>query len=531
MAAFTLKYKAPGPVGRDFLKSRPDTGSEEMPIDGIVGPIGSGKTTAAIIRMFLHATEQPPGVDGWRRSRWAVVRNTNPMLETTTIPSVLEWFPEDVFGKFSWSPPYSYTIKLPEAKIELELWFVPLDRPDQVRNLLSMELTGAYVNEAREIPREILVGLRRRCGRYPSLRSGSGVGWAGVIFDTNAPEDELHYIAMWAGWTEPPEWMDAMTRQLNTRPEGVTIFVQPPGLLPVRDAAGQVLEFRDNPLAENMQNLRPGYYRAQLSGSTVNEILNLICVEVRKSGATRPVHPEFFQATHVAKERIPFDPKLRSVLLGSDFARNPAVALAQETGGQLRFIKEWIGQGISVQQFMATVVKPGLIEVAGENWSSIARGWGDPSGGNRTGGDDSTAFTHAREAGVQLVPAWTNDPDHRRGAMERRLTSMVAGQPGVIFCQRGCPTLVAGMGGGFRYKKTRTEGTLDAFTEEVEKNIYSHICEAAEYLVMGFDRGSRKTARQQQQEARGQPMPNGRVKTDPLARSRDRILRRGGLPR
>ena len=192
-----------------------------------------------------------------------------------------------------WSSPYSHHIVLEQQKVDLEVLFVPLDRPDQVKKLLSMELTGGWVNEAREIPREIIIELRRRCGRFPSKRSGATPGWAGVLWDTNAPEDEMHYLCMWAGWTPPPEWMDPMTRKMMALPENMKIFVQPPGLLPIRDERGHVVEFRDNPKAENMKNLRPGYYRSQLSGSTLDATLNMVCCEPRKAGSTRPVQPQF----------------------------------------------------------------------------------------------------------------------------------------------------------------------------------------------------------------------------------------------
>ena len=70
-----------------------------------------------------------------------------------------------------------------------------------------------------------------------------------------------------------------MTRKMMALPENMTIFVQPPGLLPIRDERGHVVEFPDNPKAENMKNLRPGYYRSQLSGSTPDATLNILFAE------------------------------------------------------------------------------------------------------------------------------------------------------------------------------------------------------------------------------------------------------------
>ena len=60
-----------------------------------------------------------------------------------------------------------------------------------------MELTGVWINEAREIPKSIIDACTMRVGRYPSMREG-GASWSGVIADTNAPEED-HW---WAthGW-------------------------------------------------------------------------------------------------------------------------------------------------------------------------------------------------------------------------------------------------------------------------------------------------------------------------------------------
>jgi len=528
---YQLRYRPPGAIGRAFLRNRPaTTGTEEgdsaWPIDCIIGPIGSGKSVAAIIRIFMHANEQKPGKDGWRRSRWAVVRNTNPMLETTTIPSWLEWFPEDVFGQFSWAPPYSHTIKLEGEKIELEVWFIPLDRPDQVKKFLSMELTGVWFNEAREIPRELVIAGRSRCGRYPSKRSGADIdaSWAGVLLDTNAPEDELHYLAMWAGWTPPPDWMDAFTRRLMTKPASVTIFEQPPGLFADFDEKGDVQGFVLNPEAENLSNLRRGYYMAQLDGNTTDWLLNMCCVKMRKGMPTRPIHPQFRRGVHVAKTPIPWSADGGLALLGGDFARNPAYVLAQNVGGQLRVLREWVGINVSVQHFVRKTLLPELRSEYPEIDPAKLRGWGDPSGTHRTGADDTTPYTHMRAEGLTMVPCWTQDPDERQGAVDRRLTNMVDGAPSMLISPV-CTTLIGGMSGGYQLKRLKVEGTIDSFTEEPVKNLYSHICEAFQYLTAGLDRGNHRSTAEQKRAARGAGQANGRVRIDSFALAR--AARRG----
>ena len=58
---------------------------------------------------------------GIRKSRWAIIRNTNPQLRTTTIKTWLDWFPENTWGKFRWEVPYTHFIS--KGDLELEVIF------------------------------------------------------------------------------------------------------------------------------------------------------------------------------------------------------------------------------------------------------------------------------------------------------------------------------------------------------------------------------------------------------------------------
>ena len=87
-----LKYDA-SPTCADFISSRA--------IHKILaGPVGGGKTSAAIMHILYNAINQEPDNDGIRRTRHLVVRNTVPMLKQTTIKSFLDWIPDGVFGKW-----------------------------------------------------------------------------------------------------------------------------------------------------------------------------------------------------------------------------------------------------------------------------------------------------------------------------------------------------------------------------------------------------------------------------------------------
>ena len=142
-----LNYKAPGEVIKTFMK-------DDSFFRGVRGPVGSGKSVSCCIEIFRRAAKQQASPDGKKKSRWAVIRNTNPQLKTTTMKTWLDWFPENIFGNFTYSVPFTHNIHIND--IELEVIFLALDRPEDVKKLLSLELTGVWINEAREIPKTIV---------------------------------------------------------------------------------------------------------------------------------------------------------------------------------------------------------------------------------------------------------------------------------------------------------------------------------------------------------------------------------------
>lgn len=216
-------YKAPPTLARFMLS--------DAFVRAVVGPVGSGKSSACIVEMLRRAVSQAPGPDGVRRTRWAVIRNTYGQLRDTTRKTFEQWVPAS-WGQWH-EQQFAWRIedkKLPDGStLDCEVLFRALDRPEDVKKLLSLELTGAYINEAREVPRHVLDVLTSRVGRYPSKAQG-GPSWFGVWLDTNP-----WHIGHWG-----------YRLFSHDRPEGHALFEQPGG--------------RDE-LAENLDNLPPGYYQ------------------------------------------------------------------------------------------------------------------------------------------------------------------------------------------------------------------------------------------------------------------------------
>ena len=122
-----LNYKADGNTLKAFLK-----GNDFF--RGLRGPVGSGKSVACCIEILRRSLLQKKNAQGKRKSRWAVIRNTNPQLKTTTIKTWLDWFPENEWGTFQWSVPYTHRITVGE--LDLEVIFLALDRPEDVKKLI-----------------------------------------------------------------------------------------------------------------------------------------------------------------------------------------------------------------------------------------------------------------------------------------------------------------------------------------------------------------------------------------------------------
>lgn len=155
----TLDFSPAGAVAKAFMAS-------DAFVRLLVGPLGSGKTSAAVVECLRRAQMQRPGPDGVRRVRVGIIRNTFSELKSTTIKSWEQWCPPQ-YGKLTYgTSPIVHKIETPE--LDLEVLFVPLDKPEDVRKLLSLELTFAWIDECREIPKEVLDALTGRVGRYPS---------------------------------------------------------------------------------------------------------------------------------------------------------------------------------------------------------------------------------------------------------------------------------------------------------------------------------------------------------------------------
>jgi hypothetical protein len=458
----------------------------------IRGPWGSGKSAACCAKLFQAAAYQAPDRRGLRWTRWIVVRNTYPDLQETTVRTWLDWFPEAVYGPMKRSRPMSHMIKLPgpphfgkPTTIEMEVVFLALDDDEDRKKLLSMEFTGAWGNEARELEKGIIDDIIGRTGRYPSMRDG-GATWSGVILDTNAPT-ETHWLPIMMGEVPVPEWMDEEQRESLKKPEDWHYYAQPAALREVKDEQGRVTGYEPNPVAENVANLKGGFdwYLQRLGGKTrswinVNFLNRLGVLQAGKS-----VWPTFSKEKHVAAKPIPFDPSLPLYVGVDQTGRRPAAVYGQVRNGHWFILAERIGVDVNNEQF-APVVKRKAAELAasaGKHVEAVAAMFYRDPHSERSDQDDQTADRIYLKHGVRLIPAPGGN------TIKTRLDTVeVLFDNGKITISPTCPMLIAACDGGYHYRRLKITGA-EIYAEVPEKDGHSNPADALQYLLLGAGEG------------------------------------------
>lgn len=459
-------------------------------IRGLMGPLGSGKSTACCAEIMQRAVRQPPDESGRRRSRWAVIRNTYRELNDTTLQTWLDWFPEEECGPFArGNMTHEIRLQLPDnTMVELDVMFRALDRPADVKKLLSLELTAAWVNEARELPIAIIRMLRRRVARFPSWRDpvirAAGGYWFGVVMDTNPPDEDHWWYKIFE--LEHPDVtpLDPERDKAYFGPDG-----KPFPQLPIftwqlfRQPSGR------GPKAENLHNLPPGYYQ-DTSGLTPEWIKVYFDGEYGFVHDGKPVYPEYTDSFHCTDWAAPMPGA--EIRVGIDFGLTPAaVFVQQDIHGRWRVIDELVTEDMGITRFGELL----SAKMQGEYADYKFRFYGDPAGDQRAQTDERSPFMILNAQGITATAARTNDFNVRREAVATPLMRIVDGKPGLAIHPK-CRQLRKGMGGKYCYRRVQVVGD-ERYHDKPDKGMYSHVCEALQYVMLEF--GSNPTLTRAQQ--------------------------------
>lgn len=417
-------------------------------IRGLMGPFGSGKSSGCVMEIVRWAGRQP-AVDGVRRSRFAVVRNTYRQLSDTSIKTWLDWLPDGQFGAYAKSD-HNYFLSIPledGTTAKSEILFRALDRPEHVSNLLSLELTGAWVNEAREVPWAVIKAMQGRVGRFPAVRDG-GCTDAGIILDTNPPDDDSWWYRLF---------------EVN-RPDNVEIFKQPSGR---------------SPEAENLSNLPSDYYSNQVKGMDPDFIRVYVDGLYGYVKEGKPIFAEYNDALHC----VEVEP-IKGVVIkrGWDFGLTPACVFTQVLpDGRWIIFEEICGEDVGISTFADVVIGESGQRFAGFTFED----YGDPAGQQRSAmtadRDEKTCFDILAGKGLRISAAEQN-LTIRLESVRKPLNTLRGGKPQFQIHPR-CSVLRKGFMGQYQYKRIKVGGSAERFHDTPDKNDYSHPHDALQYVA------------------------------------------------
>lgn len=465
-------FKPEGEVLLQFMRS-------QSPVKIIQGPIGSGKSLGCVMSVWGKALEQHKQADGKRRCRVHVFRDTYGKLKDTTIKTWLEWFPEREFGKFFASPPLRHEIRV--GDVELDVHFVALEDGWDVDYFKSNEMTMCWFNELQYMDRVLFDEAVTRVGRYPRVIDGGAVRPM-VIADMNAP-DETHWVPIMRGDVAMPDWLTAEQRRAHEKPPSWEFFVQPSGMIEVKDGEGEITGYEPNPKAENLKYLPGGdkYYVNAIQGKTKSwtdaNVMNR--VSPRKDG--KAVVPDFNRDVHVSKK--PLVPALGAeIIIGCDFGRRPCAIFMQNIRGTWYVLHELIARDMGAKKFAPLLRN----EIAQKFPDMRFQIWGDPSGDFPGQNDDDVPFRIFRAAKLPVRAAPSILFSVRLQSIEAVLTRMNEGKPALLVSPT-CSTLIAALDGGWHYRRLKVAG--ERYNDEPEKDEYSDPPDAFGYGLLGAGEG------------------------------------------
>jgi hypothetical protein len=312
-----------------------------------------------------------------------------------------------------------------------------------VANLLSLELTAAWVNEAREIPWAVIKALQGRVGRFPSVKEGGCVQPC-IILDTNPPDED--------SW-----WYELF--EVN-RPSNAEIFKQPGGL---------------SERAENKRYLPPNYYENLKLGADPEFVKVYVDGEYGYVRDGKPVYPEYTDGIHCA----PLEAVQKVVIKrGWDFGLTPACVFTQVTpDGRFLVLDELTADDLGIGTFADTV-----LQHCEQHYRGFAfEDFGDPAGDSKSPTDEKTCFQILRGKGIKIVPG-EQTLALRLESVKLPLNTLRSGKPQLQIDPK-CKKLRRGFQGRYQYKRVKVSGAAERFHHEPDKNEYSHPHDALQYVA------------------------------------------------
>jgi hypothetical protein len=427
----------------------------------IMGPIGSGKSVGCCFEILRRCAQVAPWSGGLRKSKWAIIRNTQKELRDTTLATWMKWMHELGVWKES-----KAVFEMRFGDVHADILFRPLDSPADIGRVLSLELTGAWVNEAREVPVPLLADIKGRLRRYPNPVEVPDT-WYGMINDTNPPEFDSPYFKLMEHLPQEEGNPNSIIQ--------VETYAQPSGL---------------SPEAENRENLHPDYYTDLAKGQTSAWVGTYIEGKYSPSQAGKPVYANSFKREkHISPVPLKIDPAL-PVVVGFDTGLTPALLFQQQKmNGRIHKLREIAAFDMGMKRCIQRYVRPMVRNCFPFNPLIFM---GDPAGTRRGDGDESSAVkelkTAFRDEGAVVKTAATNNPLVRIQATEQMFCQYPDGEP-LTLIDPSCKRYIRGVQSMYRFPADSKGGFATTPQKTGEPGKFGHLVEAGQYADMFYQSG------------------------------------------
>lgn len=409
----------------------------------LVGPFRSGKSVAAVVELLQMAQEMPAGaipasaVQDGIICRTICVRKTYRMLLDSVIKTFFQWVPKGVMGAKWREQDLSFLFPLGNGYF-WEVLFRSADTPEDIEKFKGVEITTFWIDEAVEVSQDVKLILEGRMS-YPA---GAPAGVFRSLLTTN-PCDTEHWL--YRDYVSNPLPGHAYWRQ------------------GARENPYLTKEYYDN--LEAIYRDRPEIKRRYIDG------------EWGAIFSGKPVYGnEFNHDFHVSREHLR---PVAGVELacGWDFGLTPACVITQVLpDGRWAILRELYSDDMGIDEFGDLVVDFCNREFPGFTFRDV----GDPAGRQRATTDEKSCMDILRTKKRNCRAAVTNALIPRLESVKRMLTKTSKGRARVVIDPR-CKRLIDGFSGGYRYVERANTGM---HSDTPEKNLYSHIHDALQYIAM-----------------------------------------------
>lgn len=478
------RLSSPGPIADAFMRSRAF-------IKVVIGPVGSGKTMAALqcglrIGAMQKGVTDARGVT-WRKARIGVIRESYPSLESTTLKSWFRIVPEGE-GKFTWSAPFTHKFRKilkrdadgrPIDILDIEFEFRAIGDQSVEEACRGWEVNAVIIDEADLQPADLVPYLTGRVGRFSDLDPSLVVD-PQIILSMNMPDIENHAYEL-AFDRELPgmsaEDLALLEVALGGRPL-IETFVQPGGM-----ESG----------AENLHNLPNGrgYYVLQIAANKhkpgyVDRMVHNKPVPIMHG---EPVNGEFVHSIHVRPcEWL----RRRKLIIGLDQGLFAAAVFLQRTEyNQVRTLREVVNTDKKDRKKLLKVgptafgkrVRAAALEHFPGITADDVRLVADPAAFAADDREDNEQdWILACQAAIGL--GRIHRAKSNRQALRNEAVWKAQAERDGYWIDPECRHLIKAHSGGYRYAKAElktgeTRGHLD-----IADTIYTHVADAEQYAAL-----------------------------------------------